>query len=200
MAKNITVKHYKDTGEAEKYYQKRRSVTGFKHIRLLHGNAPALASEIATAFWKKEKVTVLPHLPRSCPMWFLYVSEIEIIPSWAEILVLTGSWICYSSVPYYCAQISVPWRLHEWIYRLKLCISSHGEFFDGMEWAILGLLEIWSLQIEISNSFRTSLVCWNTQFGYPNIVSNFNRVANIQSGLCTFLSQMSYLAHNKIDT
>ena len=55
------------TGEAEKYYQKRRPVTGFKLIRLLHCNVPALASEIVTAFWKKEKVTVtvLPHLPYS---------------------------------------------------------------------------------------------------------------------------------------
>ena len=53
------------TGEAEKNYQKRRPVTGFKHIRLLHGNVPALASKIVTAFWKKEKVTVLPHLPYS---------------------------------------------------------------------------------------------------------------------------------------
>ena len=51
------------TGEAEKYYQIRRPVTGFKHIRLLHGNVPALASEISTAFWKKENVSVLPHLP-----------------------------------------------------------------------------------------------------------------------------------------
>ena len=41
------------TGDAEKYYQKRRPVTGFKYIRLLHGNVPALASEIVTAFWKK---------------------------------------------------------------------------------------------------------------------------------------------------
>ena len=53
------------TGEAEKYYQKRRPVTGLKHIRLLHGNVPALASEIVTAFWKKEKVSVLPYLPYS---------------------------------------------------------------------------------------------------------------------------------------
>ena len=51
------------TGEAEKYYQKRPPVTGFKHIRLPHGNVPALASEIVTAL--KEKVTVLPHLPYS---------------------------------------------------------------------------------------------------------------------------------------
>ena len=49
----------------KKYYQKRRPVTGFKHIRLLHGNVPALSSEIVTAFWKKEKVSALPHLPYS---------------------------------------------------------------------------------------------------------------------------------------
>ena len=54
-----------------------------------------------------------PVLPRPCPMWFLFVSEIESIPCWAEIPVPTGTWICHSSVPYYCAQISVPWRLQE---------------------------------------------------------------------------------------
>ena len=52
-------------GEAEKCYQKRRPVTGFNHTRLLHGNVLALASEIVTAFRKKENVTVLPHLPYS---------------------------------------------------------------------------------------------------------------------------------------
>ena len=46
-------------------------------------------------------------------MWFLFVSDIERIPCWAEIPVPTGTWICHSSVPYYCAQISVPWRLQE---------------------------------------------------------------------------------------
>ena len=64
------------TGETERYYQKRRPVTDFKHIRLLHGNAPALASEIVTAFWKKEKVSVLPHLPYSLDLalcdFFMY--------------------------------------------------------------------------------------------------------------------------------
>ena len=57
--------HRYSTGEAEKYYQKQRPVTGFKLIPLLHGNVPALASELVTAFWKKEKVYVLPHLPYS---------------------------------------------------------------------------------------------------------------------------------------
>ena len=61
--KNITGKYYKDIVlEKPKKYQKRSPVTGFKHIRLLHGNGPAHASEIVTAFLKKEKVTVLPPL------------------------------------------------------------------------------------------------------------------------------------------
>ena len=121
--KSITGKYYKVVvlKKLKKYYQKRHPATGFKHVRLLHDNAPAHTSAIVTAFLKKEKVTVLPHppppppppRPRPCPMWFLFVSEIESIPCWAEIPVPTGTWICHSSVPYYCAQICVTWRLQE---------------------------------------------------------------------------------------
>ena len=54
--KNITGKYYKDIVlEKPKKYQKRRPVTGFKHIHLLHGNGPAHASEIVAVFLKKEK-------------------------------------------------------------------------------------------------------------------------------------------------
>ena len=58
------VEQIHSTGEAETFflYQKRRPVTGFKHISLLHGNVPAHTSPIVTAFLKKEKVTFLPHL------------------------------------------------------------------------------------------------------------------------------------------
>ena len=63
---NITAKYYKDIVlEKPNKYQKRRPVTGFKHIRLLHGNGPAHASEIVMVFLKKEKLTVLPHLSYS---------------------------------------------------------------------------------------------------------------------------------------
>ena len=51
--------------EKPKTYQKRRPVTGFKNICLLHGNGPAHASEIVTVFLKKEKVTILPHVLHS---------------------------------------------------------------------------------------------------------------------------------------
>ena len=56
-------KHHRKDIVLEK--PKNKNVTGFKHIRLLHGNVHAHASETVTAFLKKEKVTVLPHLPYS---------------------------------------------------------------------------------------------------------------------------------------
>ena len=113
--KSITGKYYKDVvlKKLKKYYQKRRPATGIKHVRLLHDNAPAHTSAIVTAFLKKEKVTVLPHpppplIPQSLPHVISFCFQIESIPCWAEIPVPTGTWICHSSVPYYCAQISVP--------------------------------------------------------------------------------------------
>ena len=62
--KSITGKYYKDVVLKKlKKYQKRCPATGFKHVRLLHDNAPAHTSAIVTAFLKKEKVTVLPPPP-----------------------------------------------------------------------------------------------------------------------------------------
>jgi transposase len=65
--KSITGKYYKDVvlKKLKKYCKKRRPVTGFKHIRLLHDNVPAQSSAIVSAFLKKEKVIVLPHTPYS---------------------------------------------------------------------------------------------------------------------------------------
>ena len=67
--KSITGKYYKDVvlKKLKKYYQKRRPATGFKHVRLLHDNAPAHTSAIVTAFLKKEKVTVLLPTPPGSP-------------------------------------------------------------------------------------------------------------------------------------
>ena len=66
----FTGKYYKDVvlKKLKKYYEKRRPATGFKHVRLLHDNAPAHTSTIVTAFLKKEKGSVLPHpLPSHVP-------------------------------------------------------------------------------------------------------------------------------------
>jgi histone-lysine N-methyltransferase SETMAR len=60
---SITGKYLKDVmfKKLKKYYKNRRPVTGFKHIRLLHDNAPAHTSARVSAFLKKKIVTVLPH-------------------------------------------------------------------------------------------------------------------------------------------
>ena len=113
--KSITGKYYKDIvlKTLKKYYQKRRPTTSFKHVRLLHDNAPAHTSAIVTAFLKKEKVTVLPHPPYSpdlAPCDFVLFPKLKsfLAPDMGEIPVPTCTWICHASVPYYCAQISVP--------------------------------------------------------------------------------------------
>ena len=116
--KSITGKYYKDVvlKKLKKYYQKRRPATGFKHARLLHDNAPAHTAAIVTAFLKKEKVTVLPHPPYSpdlapCDFFFFFFFFFFLFPklkAFLEIPVPTGTWICHSSIPNYCAQISVP--------------------------------------------------------------------------------------------
>ena len=50
--KSITGKYYKDVvlKKLKKYYQKRCPATGFKHVRLLHDNAPAHTSAIVKHF------------------------------------------------------------------------------------------------------------------------------------------------------
>ena len=97
--KSITGKYYKDVvlKKLKKYYQKRRPATGFKHVRLLHDNAPAHTSVIVTAFLKKEKVTV-----------DLGPSDFFLFPKLKAFLAGRK----YQSQQY-CAQISVPWRLQE---------------------------------------------------------------------------------------
>ena len=57
--------------------------------------------------------TIPPYSPDLAPCDFFLFPKLKAFPCWAEIPVPTGTWICHSSVPYYCAQISVPWRLQE---------------------------------------------------------------------------------------
>ena len=116
--KSITGKYYKDVvlKKLKKYYQKRCPATGFKHIPSSTWQCPSSYLHNSYGVFEERKSNCFasaPVFPRPCPMWFLFVSEIESIPCWAEIPVPTGTWICHSSVPYYCAQISVPWRLQE---------------------------------------------------------------------------------------
>ena len=146
--KSITGKYYKDVvlKKLKKYYQKRRPATGFKHVRLLHDNAPAHTSTILTAYLKKEKVTVLPTpppppppvFPRPCPMWFFLFPKLKAFLAGRK---YQSRQALGSAIHQYL--ITVPKSAYrdafkKWIHRLKLCISSHGEYFEGMKWVLLG--------------------------------------------------------------
>ena len=156
--KSITGKYYKDVvlKKLKKYYQKRRPATGFKHVRLLHDNAPAHTSAIVTAFLKKEKVTVLPHpapppapppppppppppySPDLAPCDFFLFPKLKAFVAGRK---YQSRQTLRSAIHQYL--ITVPKSAYrdafkKWIHRLKLCISSHGEYFEGMKWVLLG--------------------------------------------------------------
>ena len=141
--KSITGKYYKDAvlKKLKKYYQKRRPATGFKHVRLLHDNVPAHTSAIVTAFLKKEKVTVLPN-PTYSPD--LAPCDLFLFPKLKAFLAgrkYQSRQALGSAIHQYL--ITVPKSAYrdafkKSIHRLKLCISSHGEYFEGMKWVLLG--------------------------------------------------------------
>ena len=128
--KSITRKYYKDVvlKKLKKYYQKRRPATGFKHVRLLHDNAPAHTSAIVTAFLKK-KLTVLPHPPYSpdlAPCGFFLFPKLKAFLAGRK---YQSRQALGSAIHQYL--ITVPKSAYrdafrKWIHRLKLCISSHG--------------------------------------------------------------------------
>ena len=136
--KSITRKYYKDVvlKKLKMYYQKRCPVTGFKHVRLLHDNAPAHTSAIVTAFLKKEKVTVLPHpsySPDLAPCDFFLFPKLK---AFLAVQKYQSRQALGSAIHQYL--ITVPKSAYrdafkKWIHLLKLCISSHGEYFEGMK-------------------------------------------------------------------
>ena len=136
--KSITGKYYKDVvlKKLKKYYQKLHPATGFKHVRLLHDNAPAHTSAIVTAFLKKEKVTVLPHPPYSpdlAPCDFFLFPKLKAFLAGRK---YQSQQALGSAIHQYL--ITVPKSAYrdafkKWIHRLKLCISSHGEYFEGIK-------------------------------------------------------------------
>ena len=141
--KRITGKHYKDIvlKKLKKYNQKRRPTTGFKHVRLLHVNVPAHTSAIVTAFLKKEKVTVLPHPPYSsdlAPCDFFLFPKLKSFLAGRKYQSRHALWSAMHQYLITVSKSACRDAFKKWIHRLKLCISNHGEYFEGMKWALLG--------------------------------------------------------------
>ena len=115
--KSIPGKYYKDVvlKKLKNYYQKRRPATGFKHVRLLHDNAQA-----------------------PCPFDFFLFPKLKAFLAGRK---YQSQQALGSAIHQYL--ITVPKSAYrdafkKWIHRLKLCISSQGEYFEGMKWVLLG--------------------------------------------------------------
>ena len=135
--KSVTGRYYRDVvlKKLKKYYQKRRPVSGFRHVRLLHDNAPSHTSELVKQFLKSEKVTVLPHPPYSpdlAPCDFFVFPKLKKFLSGRRYRSrqALGSAVsqCLRGIP----KSAYRDAFQKWIQRLKLCISNHGEYFEGM--------------------------------------------------------------------
>ena len=139
--KSIIGKYYKELvlKKLKQFYQKRRPVTGFKDIRLLHDNAAAHTSAIVLAFLKKENVTVLPH-PPSPYSSDLAPCDFVLFPKLKSFLAGRkdqSRQALRSTIHQYL--ITVPKSAYrdtsrKWIHiHMKSCISSDEEYFAGMK-------------------------------------------------------------------
>ena len=131
--KSISGKYYKDAVlKKVKKISETPPCHWFKQISLLHDNAPAHTPAIVTTFLMKDKVTVLPPLSpcitQTLPhvIYFLFL-KLKSFLTWRKFQSRQAR---RSVVHQYL--ITVP----KSVYRddfLKLCISSHRGYFEGMK-------------------------------------------------------------------
>ena len=121
----------------KKYYQKWCPVMDFKCVWLLHDNTPAHMYVIITVFiLQKEKVTVLLHPPNSpdlAPCDFFLFQKLKSFLAWRRYqsrqMLESAVYQYLTSIPK-SAYHDTFWKSN---HQLKLCISSHGEYFEGMK-------------------------------------------------------------------
>ena len=136
--RSVTGRYYRDVilKKLKKYYEKRRPLTGLVNVRLLHDNAPAHTSSLVTQYLKPERVTMLPIPPYSpdlAPCDFYLFPKLKNFLSGRKYrsrqALGSAVYQCLRTIP----ESSYRDAFKKWIHRLKLCISHHGEYFEGMK-------------------------------------------------------------------
>ena len=136
--RSVTGRYYRDVilKKLKKYYEIRRPLTGLVNVRLLHDIAPAHTSSLVTQHLKSERVTVLPHPPYSpdlAPCDFYLFPKLKNFLSGRKYrsrqALGSAVYQCLRTIP----ESSYRDAFKKWIHRLKLCISHHGEYFEGMK-------------------------------------------------------------------
>lgn len=136
--RTVTGKVYCDIvlKKLEKRLKKRRPVVGLSGMTLLHDNAPAHKSSIATQFLKHKGVSVLPHPPYSpdlAPCDFFLFPKLK---KFLEGRRYHNRNAIGSAIFQYLKTIpkkDYQGAFQNWIKRLKLCIKVNGEYFEGMK-------------------------------------------------------------------
>ena len=138
--KSFTRKYYKDVvlKKSNKCYQKRRPVTGFKRVQLLYHNTPAHTSAIVTNIFAKREgnsFTTPSLFTRPCLL-------IHQTPRPQKLKAFLAAWryrtrqMLGSAIYQYLTSIPKSAScdaFQQWIHQLKLCISSHGDYFEDMK-------------------------------------------------------------------
>ena len=138
--KSVTGRYYFDLclKKLKKYYHKRRPVTGFQHVCLLHDNASAHTSEIVKQFLMSEKVTFLPHPPYSPDLAPTPTPRLFPFSKTEKFLSVHryNSRQALGSAVSQCLRgiLKSAYRdaFQKWIHRVKLCIPNRGEYFEGI--------------------------------------------------------------------
>ena len=98
--KSVTGKYNKDEVSKKlkkKYYQKQHPVTGFKHVELLHDNAP-YACHCYIFANREGNIFIIPLLsPDLALVISFFFPKLKTV-RWTEISFQTGAWMCH--IPY----------------------------------------------------------------------------------------------------
>ena len=133
----VTGKFYRESvlTQLVDFYQKRRSCTSVRGIKLLHDNAPAHKSAMVQEYLKESGLNVLDHPPYShdlspCDFW--------LFPRLKEMLAGHRFESCcgIGSAVYQCLQ-HIPKEdyraaFRKWVDRCKMCVDADGAYFEGL--------------------------------------------------------------------
>lgn len=135
--KSVTGLFYKEKvlKKLKKQCFKRRPNTGFKHLSLLHDNAPAHKSAVVTSFLKQERVRVLPHAPYSpdlapCDYFLFPRLKKHLAGRHYKSRQALGSAVYQCMLGIHESEYENAFK--NWIKRLKLCVRCNGDYFEGM--------------------------------------------------------------------
>ena len=119
----------------KEFYNKKRPSKGWSGVHLLHNNASSHKCEVVKSFLASEKVKVLNHSsysPDLSPCDFFLFPRLKKMLSGNKY----SSRISLGSAIYQCLQ-QIPKEdylsaFHDWVKRLKKCVSVKGEYFESL--------------------------------------------------------------------